>query len=585
MPKVAVFGGGIGGLTVAHELTTRGFEVDVYEKNEICGGKARSLEKPGTGTGPRRDLPGEHGFRFFPGFYQHLDDMMKRIPVGNGNSAYDNLVDAKTFAIAQEGQQLYNLPTDTPTTLPGWIVALDNFFGNPELGLAPGESQILLNRILRLLSMCRERRKKDYECTSWSDYHNDPIQRSDQYNKMFVTGFSRAFVAMDAEKASTWTGANILSQFFKVFFETGTIDRVLNGPTNDVWLSPWVTWLQGEGVNFHMKEKLTALTVSTGASPSTITSAAVEHTETNAMTTVTADYYVAAVPVEVMTPLVESNPALVAAAPSLDKIGDLEVSWMNGIVFYLKNEVPVVGGHINFADSKWALTGISQAQFWNDSPTGFGDGSIKGILSIVISDWTTAGDKVHLKTGAQCDSPEEVAEETWAQILPHLPSTVASSLTSQDPVDFFLDPAITFHSLLFPLRPGMDEILAGLPRGFLSARDFGVLTLDLIRARNAEPLLINTACSLVHRPNAATEVGNLMLASDYVKTNVDLATMEGANEAGRRAANAILAASNSNQLLCDVWEYEEPDVFTEAQALDRALFEAGLPYYGDFLLP
>ena len=35
---------------------------------------------PGSGTDDRADLPAEHGFRFFPGFYRHLPDTMRRIP-------------------------------------------------------------------------------------------------------------------------------------------------------------------------------------------------------------------------------------------------------------------------------------------------------------------------------------------------------------------------------------------------------------------------------------------------------------------------------------------------------------------------
>ena len=42
---------------------------------------------PGSGTGGRADLPAEHGFRFFPGFYRHLPDTMKRIPPGGGSVA------------------------------------------------------------------------------------------------------------------------------------------------------------------------------------------------------------------------------------------------------------------------------------------------------------------------------------------------------------------------------------------------------------------------------------------------------------------------------------------------------------------
>ena len=63
--------------------------------------------------------------------------------------------------------------------------------------------------------------------------------------------------------------------------------------------------------------------------------------------------------------------------------------------------------------------------------------------------------------------------------------------------------------------------------------------------KNKEPLLVNTCGSSANRPNAATEIPNLFLASDYVRTNTDLACMEGANEAGRRASNAVLQADNS----------------------------------------
>ena len=65
MAKVIVIGGGVGGLTAAHELVERGLEVHVYEARATWGGKARTQPVPGTGTGGRRDLPGEHGFRFF----------------------------------------------------------------------------------------------------------------------------------------------------------------------------------------------------------------------------------------------------------------------------------------------------------------------------------------------------------------------------------------------------------------------------------------------------------------------------------------------------------------------------------------
>ena len=48
---------------------------------------------------------------------------------------------------------------------------------------------------------------------------------------------------------------------------------------------------------------------------------------------------------------------------------------------------------------------------------------------------------------------------------------------------------------------------------------------------------MNTKGSWADRPDATTRIPNLMLAADYVRTYTDLATMEGANEAARRAVN------------------------------------------------
>ena len=88
-------------------------------------------------------------------------------------------------------------------------------------------------------------------------------------------------------------------------------------------------------------------------------------------------------------------------------------------------------------------------------------------------------------------------------------------------------------------------------------------------ATNAEPLLVNTVGSWNDRPEAVTRIPNLYLASDYVRTYTDLATMEGANEAARRAVNGILERTESRAPRCELWPLREPSVFAPARALDR----------------
>ncbi len=88
MQTVAILGGGVAGLSAAHELAERGFEVHVYERKPVLGGKARSIPVPDSARDGRKPLPGEHGFRFFPGFYKHVTDTMRRIPYGAHGNTY-----------------------------------------------------------------------------------------------------------------------------------------------------------------------------------------------------------------------------------------------------------------------------------------------------------------------------------------------------------------------------------------------------------------------------------------------------------------------------------------------------------------
>jgi uncharacterized protein with NAD-binding domain and iron-sulfur cluster len=98
---VAVLGGGVAGLTAAHELIERGFEVHVYEASpSVLGGKAASQSVAGSAAGGRKDLPGEHGFRFFPSFYRHVIDTMARIPV-DGAMVADRLRRSDEMAMAE----------------------------------------------------------------------------------------------------------------------------------------------------------------------------------------------------------------------------------------------------------------------------------------------------------------------------------------------------------------------------------------------------------------------------------------------------------------------------------------------------
>jgi uncharacterized protein with NAD-binding domain and iron-sulfur cluster len=88
---------------------------------------------------------------------------------------------------------------------------------------------------------------------------------------------------------------------------------------------------------------------------------------------------------------------------------------------------------------------------------------------------------------------------------------------------------------------------------------------------------VNTVGTWVKRPTAVTKVPNLFVAGDFVQTDVDLATMEGANESGRAAVNGILQASGSNAEPVTMYKLYDPPEFEGPKAADRALYEKGQP--------
>ena len=541
--RVAVFGGGPAGMTVAHELAERGFAVTVFEPT-AWGGKARSINVPNTGTGGRKPLPGEHGFRFFPGFYHHIPDSMRRTPFGsNENGVGDNLVaaqsgkflrtdphlDAFIFGIGPDPQALLSL-----VGLRKYL--LENLNGQ---NVPPDELAYFVERLLVFLTSSDERRMGQWENVSWWDFVG-AATRSPDYQKVLAAGLTRNLVAAKETVASTRTIGNMGEAFVYAIAglgADGAIDRVLDLPTNEAWINPWYSHLKRLGVTFVGGQRLAKYDVSGGR----VTAAWVQD-RTGKNTRITADWFVSAMPAEQARKYI--SPDLLKLDPSLSGIARLKTDWMTGIQYFLREQISIGKGHYTFIDAPWALTALTQAQFWSevDFSRAYGDGSVKDCLSVDISNWDAPG-ILYGKPAKRC-SPGEVAAEVIAQIRLH--RTFGDLLPSKVFHSWFLDPGIRWNA-------------------------------SLARNTNDTPLLVNTAGSWKDRPEASTKVPNLFFAGDFVRTNIDLATMEGAGESGRAAANAILDAAGSTASPAQMFKLWKNPALKPLQLVDATLYKAGLP--------
>ncbi|KRV49939.1 hypothetical protein AQ490_17910 [Wenjunlia vitaminophila] len=544
--RVAVLGAGVAGLTAAQELIERGFSVDVYERKEL-GGKSRSIPVPNSGSGGRADLPGEHGFRYVPGFYHHLPETMARIPVGDGSeTVHDHLVplDGVLYSRAGHREDLsFKSNYSEPVTLEEFQRFLTALFQQFEA--LPGDELTFFVRQLAIFATsCDARRFGQWEYTSWRKFIRAD-QMSDEYNKILSDGMTTHLVASRPDIASA-RATGVLSELY--FYSlagrgsTGYMGRSLDGPSNEAWINPWVSYLRRRGVNFHVGWTVQDLTLRNGR----IAAAQVLDPQQQAQQ-VEADWFVCALPVERARKL--WNTDIRNAAPALAKMDGLRTEWMNGIQFYLDRPTPIIRGFVDYLDSPWALVSISQAQTWDrDMSATYGDGTVQDVLSVNIANFDKPG-ILYGKPAREC-SPSEIAEETLAQMRAALEDTGRTVLPESSIRSYHLDPAITY------------------PNGGTTAA-------------NDESLIVSNVGSWDLRPTHNTAIPNLFLASDYVRDNLSCATMEGANETAKRAVNSLLEAAGSDADACHVQPAYEMPEFRLLKKADEWRYKLGLPHVLD----
>ena len=513
--RVAVLGGGVAGLTAAHELAERGFAVTVYEARDRLGGKARSLPVPGSGTDGRGDLPAEHGFRFFPGFYRHVPDTMRRIGVDG------HLVGAERVLLAQgEGRNELLTAAHLPESLEDFaLVTRFVLEFATALGIPPHETAFFVERLLTLLTSCDERRLGQWELQSWWSFV-DAEQRSPAFRKFLADGLTRTLVAARAREMSARTGGSILLQLlFDLTRAGGRADRVLDGPTSDVWIDPWAAHIEGLGAEIRRDAPVEGIQMAGGR---------------------------------------------IMRRDRRGRGGD-------------RGPLRRRRAGRDHAHARRARAARRRAAAQAPRPPRHALDERRHVLPRRGRAGRPRARHLHrLRVGADLDLP--------APVLARLrPRADRRRPRRGDPLGRRLrlgeaePPARQDRDAVHPRRGDRRGLGAARrpprrPRPLNVVRAFLDPAIEFpnpTEAANLEPLLVNTANSWADRPDAVTRIPNLFLASDYVRTHTDLATMEGANEAARRAVNGILEATGSSAPRCEIWPLREPAAFAPARALDR----------------
>ena len=312
------------------------------------------------GSAVAQDLPGEHGFRFFPGFYWHVIDTMQRIPCSGGNcrrppDGRDPNVDG-TGRPAQRTDRACSdaVVGQRPRRARAVHVGLRHYscaFRSPSSPHCSSDCSTLL------LS-CDERRYEQWEKLSWWEFTGAdkqvatvPEVSGRRYDPNTRCGTGRADVR-------AYRRADRLTQIM--------LDMVkVTGPSTACWTA------HQRGLDRPVDRASDCARgdvrnrLSTSPKSTAMDAGSPVWRSTTVSSTVTADHYVGRA-ARARSCATSSDPQhpLRAAEPRLARLKQLTVRWMNGVMFYLDKDVSLQRGHAIFIDSEWALTAISQAQFW-----------------------------------------------------------------------------------------------------------------------------------------------------------------------------------------------------------------------------
>lgn len=557
--KVVIVGGGIAGMVAATLLAEQGFKVELYELANELGGKAKSLRtKDGN--------PIEHSHRVYSKDYKTLLPILAKIPDGN-HYVIDNLITPKKAIISNtKGEIFINLKFRQRKQLNSLeqllfcifqpivnvIKILLIMFLFPykmkRIGIPIRESIWCLLKHIQFLMMCEERQQKLFSGQSYGEFLC--IENKSDNFKQFISTYISVLVAARLETeaigcARLFSNSMLTMRgVIKGLEHLGGI-MIMNGPTSERLFNPWQKYLIHLGVNIHLGVSLNSI-----------------ETEKNLIkaftfsdgTKATSDHYICAVPLVVLTDLVNKC-SLANIDLSLINVNEPKMEWSNSAQFFLSAlpnnnatsfEPGVLNLHIN---SPWDIVSIVQGKgIWNNVEM---PPDMPYVLSATFSNVHSHG-VVFNKPLIAC-SETEIFEELLTQM-----GFVDRDLVMSWHLDYEL--IIMEDSEYQQKKDNLRSHLAS--DVYDGKRMLTYAPLGLMRP-NQKPL------------KTVSKISNLYLAGEHIDTQYRIPTMEKAAESGRRAAMEV--ANQVNPSIAEAIKLQDRDFikpFSFVQNLDNLLYQS-----------
>ncbi len=510
MKSVAIIGGGVGGLSAAHELSKLNkYKIDIYEKKDAIGGMARS----------GRDADGcetEYCWRVFFGFYDNLFKILKDVP-------------------------LINNKNKTP---------LNNMTTYKHLNFT--DTKIPLLDYLRVVYVTL------YGLTS-SDKRMDKLDNLSWWKAIGVNKSSNMFreigewLGMDRYKGSynSVIRVGMEMQIVPARLYSGYADYVTTKPTSEAVFDHWHKYLEDNGVSIHLNSQITDIILNNHR---------IESVKINGQI-IDADYYIFAVPVEVLNNLINKNPS-----PMLKYIGDFkniqklkddclhmqlsfQVYFDRPISIGCKNQKKGkdCGNAFMVVDSPWDLIVLQYDKIYKNVKL-CKNIPAKGGWSIAVCTAYIPG-ILYNKPFNQC-TYEEIKEEIWAQLMNS--QELRKEIRKNNNFDLSKD-MIVHWSPMWPTFRFKDG-----------------------KVQTTEPKFTNNIGNIALRPSFKTPLDNMYISTAYIKETIDIFSMEAACIAGKRVAKDIAGREGLNNNI-DPTIWPRPFVFYPFRKIDEVSYGLGLP--------
>ncbi len=540
MPRVAIFGAGVAGLTAAHHLSALGYDVHVYESEDRAGGLFRSDIDVDTG------IPTEYSWHGFGPWYNNVFSIMKEIPFITWNDS------------GQESGTVYTQSLSRPIEfgiLPDASSSC-NYFDKPEaLRMTLWDRMVVSWSLLKVWSS-NQRSLNHYSSINAS-------QSVAPY--MSPTGLRTWRSTFGPWIGSDWKHVSLhhVGRFFEHNLYTDSVHShsdsqpswshgakdgwlLLKGPSNDQWFDPWVAHLQSQGVVFHWNTPLTFITRDSLRNRiSGMTVQTYGHS-----ISITANIYILAVsPFELDTILSHSSPSLLDDSqlrkikPLIQDGPHVQVSFR--LAFNEKIHWPRDRTAIILSDSEYNLTICDVSQIWE---TNLGQ-NVQSLWTCTACVSSQLG-RIHNLPLEKC-TKQQFIDEVLAQIYQcQSLNEMIIEFNGKSLADFTIITIEVWHEWLFSTE--------------------GIST--------PAPKWVNTTHTEPYMPSNPTSIPNLFLAGAHTRTDVGIWSIEAAVESGRRVCHCIDSRSPYPIPQSKWWP------FKTLACMDDGCYAVGLPHVLDVVV-